>query len=152
MQSKSPRVIDSVLAPKSHGQLNGTHKRQNFFRYIPKNRTLTFVLIIIIIAGVGIFMWFHVQQPPLSEVAQVEQEVGMLYILPKNEQPALATVTNRSKLATPFLQQADNGDKILIYIKAKIVIIYRPSVNKLVGVGPVDISNPPQAQTNSVTN
>jgi hypothetical protein len=64
-------------------------------------------------------------------------------MLPTNEAPLLATVTDKSSLKTPFLQEADNNDKILIYEKAKRVIIYRPSLDRIIDVGPVELNNIP---------
>lgn len=75
----------------------------------------------------------------MSALQQVEREVGRHYLLPTNEQPALVTVEDESKVTSPFLKQAKNGDKILIYANAKIVIIYRPSIDRIVAVGPVFI-------------
>jgi hypothetical protein len=71
---------------------------------------------------------------------RIEQEVGRHYLLPTNEQPVLATVTDRTQVTTPFLKQAQDGDKILIYPTAKVVIIYRPSIDRIVAVGPVEIA------------
>jgi len=61
-------------------------------------------------------------------------------VLPIDETPALATVTDKAKLTTKFLQKAENGDKILIYQKAGRVIIYRPSIDRIIDVGPVQIA------------
>lgn len=68
------------------------------------------------------------------------------YLLPVNEQPALATITDPSKLTTKFLKNTRQGDKLLIYQKASKVIIYRPSIDRVVDVGPVQISNISQPQ------
>jgi len=72
-------------------------------------------------------------------LAQTEAAIGKHYLLPASEQPVLATVTDATQLKTPFLKQAQNGDQLLIYANAKIVILYRPSVDRIVAVGPVEL-------------
>lgn len=62
-------------------------------------------------------------------------------VLPKDEEPALLTITDRSKLRTKFLQQAQNGDKVLVYQNNQRAIIYRPSIDRIVDVGIVQIDN-----------
>ncbi|HTH72324.1 MAG TPA: hypothetical protein VL737_03090 [Candidatus Pristimantibacillus sp.] len=81
----------------------------------------------------------------LDNVTAVKAKVASHYLLPADEEPALATVTDKSRLNTPFLKTADNGDKILIYQQNHLAIIYRPSIDRIVSVGPVTIDAPPQA-------
>ena len=65
-------------------------------------------------------------------------------LLPTDEEPAYATITDKEKLDTPFLKQAENGDKLLIYQNNQKVIIYRPSIDRIIDVGPVTIADSPQ--------
>ncbi len=69
----------------------------------------------------------------------VKSRVGALYLLPTNEDPALATVTDSSKLSSSFAGKVQNGDKILFYEKNNRAIIYRPSLNKVVDIVTVQI-------------
>lgn len=93
-----------------------------------------------------------------EEIKQVVAEVGKLMILPKDETPTVATVTDKSKLQSQvFFANVENGDKVMIYTKNKKAIIYRPSLNKIVEVGPVNIAQtqpsttpPPQQPTPTV--
>lgn len=62
-------------------------------------------------------------------------------ILPSDETPALLTVTDTTKLTSTFLRQAKNGDKVLVYQANKKAVIYRPSADKIVDVGPVVIDD-----------
>ncbi len=82
----------------------------------------------------------------MNDVRIVAERVGRHYTLPRDETPALATVTDKQSLQTKFLQQANNGDKILIYQKAKRVIIYRPDTDRIIDVGPVSVA-PAQADS-----
>lgn len=75
-----------------------------------------------------------------AEVEKTIKAVGNLMVLPKGESPTLATVTDVEKLRTQdFFKNAQNGDKVLIYQKALKAILYRPSTNKIVDVGPVKL-------------
>ncbi|MEJ0021752.1 MAG: hypothetical protein WDN47_04220 [Candidatus Doudnabacteria bacterium] len=68
--------------------------------------------------------------------------IGKLIVLPTDEQPTLATVTDPSKLADqPFFASAKMGDKVLIYTNAKKAILYDPVANKIVEVAPINIGN-----------
>ncbi|MDB5185693.1 MAG: hypothetical protein JWL85_216 [Candidatus Saccharibacteria bacterium] len=76
-----------------------------------------------------------------EEMRQVVQKVSVHYLLP-GEEPTLATVSDKSKLSKQiFFKPAENGDKILFYEKSKIVIIYRPNVDKIVSVGPLVVDS-----------
>lgn len=66
------------------------------------------------------------------------EEVGKIYALPKDETPTIATVIDKEKLKDqPFFANAQNGDKILIYTKAKKAIVYRPKEKVIVNAGPI---------------
>ena len=64
----------------------------------------------------------------LDNVTAVKAKVASHYLLPADEEPALATVTDKSRLNTPFLKTADNGDKILIYQQNKQKKFWKKSV------------------------
>lgn len=82
-----------------------------------------------------------------NETESLVKKVGQLMDLPGDEQPAIATVTDKSKLEDkPFFKKAENGDKILIYAKWAKAIVYRPSAEKIIEVMPVSIANPDNAQ------
>lgn len=68
-----------------------------------------------------------------AELQSVTEAVGELVHVPPDEEPTLATVTNKDQLQNqPFFVQSENGDKVLIYTQAKKVYLYRPSTGKLV--------------------
>jgi hypothetical protein len=96
--------------------------------------------ILIVLGVAGLIAWkLWIQKPDLNNVTVVKHLVSRHYILPTNEEPALATVTDSTKLQTAFLKHAKNGDKLLIYQANSTAIIYRPSADRIVAVGPVDI-------------
>ncbi|MDR3547796.1 MAG: hypothetical protein P4M11_05960 [Candidatus Pacebacteria bacterium] len=67
------------------------------------------------------------------------QKVGELIQLPQGGTPTMATITNASavKSEQPFLANAENGDVLIVYTNAQTAMLYRPSTNKLIAVGPV---------------
>lgn len=108
---------------------------------------IAFAVVVVVVACVGIFVWRHSQTGDLNKVSVITARVNKHYVLPTDEQPALATVTNKNKLTSAFLKKAENGDKVLIYQKNSIAIIYRPSIDRIIAVGPVQIDTPPSAVT-----
>jgi hypothetical protein len=79
----------------------------------------------------------------LDEAKKVVEEVGKLMILPENEDPTVATVTDASLIDDPFFFGAENGDKLLIYAReVRQAILYRPSEHKIVAVAPVTLAEP----------
>jgi uncharacterized protein YneF (UPF0154 family) len=80
-----------------------------------------------------------------EEVKSLLAKVGKLIDLPK-EEPTVATVTDKEKLKDQaFFANAKNGDKVIIYMKAKTAILYDPVSNKIRSVSPLNII--PQAST-----
>src|SRR5579859_3613649 len=72
-------------------------------------------------------------QAAVEEAKATIAQVGKLIELPSDEQPTVATITDANKLKDQaFFKNAQNGDKVLIYQKAKKGIIYRPSINKII--------------------
>ncbi len=75
-----------------------------------------------------------------QEIEELVNRVGKLIVLPENEQPTVATVSDAESLREqPFFAQAKNGDKVLIYTNARKAILYDPLSNKIVEVAPLNI-------------
>lgn len=109
---------------------------------------LVIVVVVLAIAGTGGYFFLQYQktqqllrnsgQTSASEIPQLVAKVGKHYDLPVNEQPTLATVSDITKLAgQPFFTKAHNDDKVLIYSKAGLAILYRVSTDKIINVGPL---------------
>lgn len=101
--------------------------------------------VVVLLVAAGLF-WYVQQKSGNSQVAaknevqQVVAAVGKLMQLP-NEDVTIATVSDVTKLsAQPFFKYAQNGDKVLIYTASKKAILYRPSVNKIIDVGPITLT------------
>lgn len=125
-------------------------------------KNMAVVFIVILAAAIGASVYFYAQYQQASyrlqhpSAAQDEDtkaliaKVSALMLLPPNEQPTIATVADKEKLKNqPLFGKAENGDKVLVYMKALKAILYRPSTNKIIEVGPVSFS--PPAATQSAT-
>lgn len=80
------------------------------------------------------------QQAAKQEVESTVAKLGTLMVLPKDETPTIATVTDKNKLKEqPFFARAQNGDKVILYIKARKAILFREKDNKIIEVAPINI-------------
>lgn len=70
-------------------------------------------------------------------------KVSKLIQLPAGETPTIANVTDadQARKQSAFFKDAQNGDKVLMYVKAGEAILYRPSTNKIVLVAPLTFSD-----------
>lgn len=128
---------------------------------------LIIVIVLALIAGAFFFGRYSVYQanPELTSAEQavaILEKVGKLIELPQGEQPQMATIEDAEsvKSVQPFLANAQNGDILLVYSAAQIALLYRPSENKLIAVGPVTIDQPaapepvieePESETDNAT-
>jgi hypothetical protein len=108
--------------------------------------TVLSVIIVILILVVGVLFWKYqnakATDPAKETSARIIQKVAKLYMVPTNEEPTVAQIQDKSKLDNQeFFKTSENGDYLLIYQKAKVAIVYREQINKLVNVGPVNIGD-----------
>ena len=76
---------------------------------------------------------------PASTAQDIESLVGKHMSLPK-ESPSIARVSDKTALnGQAFFKQAQDGDKVLIYKKAKMAILYRPSTDRIINVSTISI-------------
>lgn len=76
-----------------------------------------------------------------EELKEITDKLSKMILLPQ-EGPTLATIADKSKLASQdFYKNAQNGDKILIYRAAKKAILYRPSTNMIIEVSTISIED-----------
>ncbi|MCX8008576.1 MAG: hypothetical protein N3A54_02635 [Patescibacteria group bacterium] len=122
-------------------------------------RPITWIIIGVVFAvvgiiGFGMYQYQKVQAElaklktstmgPLTEDRQREliEEVSSRIILPNDEKPTVAVVSDINRLKDQqFFSAGQNGDIVLIYMNAKKAILYRPSEKKVVEVAPVNLNN-----------
>ncbi len=80
----------------------------------------------------------YLENPALAtneEIKKLVVDVGKFLVLPKDETPTLATVSDPEKLRDqPFFANAQTGDKVLIYALSRKAILWRPSTSKIVEI------------------
>lgn len=125
------------------------------FRRLTGRQLVVLIIIVGLLAGGGFFAYKYdqankeaarlsanPQEAARKEVQQITDKVGTLIVIPRNETPTLATVSDASKLKNQaFFAKAQNGDKVLIFTQAKRAILYRPATNKIIEVAPVNLGN-----------
>lgn len=113
---------------------------------------------LVLLAGAGVYAYLVYIQPQQS-TSQDEKvvddslvaKIGNLIELP-DEEPTIATVSDVTQLKDQeFFANAQNGDKVLIFQKSGKAILYRPSTEKIIEVGPVTIELPTNTATSSAT-
>ncbi len=80
-------------------------------------------------------------KPSTTASQQVVDKVALLVDLPAGESPTIATVNDASKVKDQqFFARAKNGDKVLIYSKSGMAVLYRPSTNRVIEYSKVNVS------------
>jgi len=123
------------------------------------------VLSLLSLAAIGTagYLYWNSRQAPSSPILPIPtdntsllKKIGLIIELPAGEEPTVATITDKTKLADQaFFAPAENGDMVLIYANAKKAYLYRPSANKIIDVSPVNFpaptETPPVTDTATVT-
>lgn len=83
------------------------------------------------------------QQLAQEQVSQLIEKVGKHMILPRDEEPTVANVTDADALKKeqPFFESAKNGNQVLVYAQAKKAILYDSTEDIIVNVGSVSIDH-----------
>ena len=86
-----------------------------------------------------------VNEMAAKDVKAITEKISKFMLLP-NEIPSLFEVddANTLKASQPFFANAENGDKLLVYPIAAKAIIWSPSKNMIVNMGPVTPSDLPK--------
>ena len=114
-----------------------------------KQKMFKVVVPIVAIVAVVLAGYFYSQVRTLKQnpqaIAQKEVEalvakVGKLVVLPADEVPTVATVSDPEALKDQaFFAKAEKGDKVLIYAEAKKAVLYSVVMNKIIDVAPLNI-------------
>lgn len=123
-------------------------KKSKFGKFIS-----TLIVILIALAGyAGTYYYYNqytqtkivLDNPDVAsqnEVVEITNKLGKIYEIPQNEEPTVATVLDKEKLKDQaFFAKAENGDKVVIFTKSQLAILYRVSANKIINVSPVSLS------------
>ena len=112
------------------------------------SRRYFLILFLIVLAIVGGYFYknkISYKNPELAaelEAKELAEKVGKLILLPKDEVPTIATVSDPEVLKNQaFFKDAKRGDKVLIFTNAKKAILYDPSANLIINVAPVNLGS-----------
>jgi len=88
------------------------------------------------------------QEAIAKEREQILAKVSKLMILPDDEEPTIATVTDANVLSQyqPFFRNASDGDKVILYVQSGKSIIYSEEENIIVNVGTISVQGNNAAQ------
>lgn len=120
---------------------NTTPKKQPL-RRINKKTPIVVGIAVLLVVIIGVYLIFFQTGEDLDDMITIRSRIEKHMVLPEGEEPAMATIADKNKVNTPFLKSAENGDKMLVYQNAKKVILYRPSIDRIIDVGPVSIAEP----------
>lgn len=114
------------------------------------------VVVLALAAAAGFFYWQYtnLKNNPNAvaqeTTARLVGKVSKLYVLPNDEQPTVVQVQDKEKLKDQqFFTKAENGDYLLIYTNAKLALLYREKEDRLVNVGPINISDKAEEAKNT---
>ena len=121
------------------------------FSKISKTTKILILVLVVTIIALGTAMYFmskrldelktNPQKVGQEELESTLEMVGKIMVLPVNEQPTLATVTDLAPLKDqPFFANAKIGDKVLLYTASRKAILYDPVANKIVEVAPINLN------------
>ncbi len=104
----------------------------------PRISKLTISLIIIALLAIGAGGYFYFQYQAVTNErsvdAKIVERIAQSVELP-DETPVFITVVDKDKLSNKQLaSKVSNGDVMLIFAKAKRLIVYRPSVSKVADI------------------
>lgn len=140
--------------PPKVSQEPGLFERSETAPQKPKKRIKSFfisALFFVLVAGMGFLGWqYWLAQKNIKQLSDQKsseqsvqktanddliEKVGKITVVPTDERPTVADVSDASKLAgLPLFDKVQNGDKVLSYTKARRQVVYRPSTNQVVTV------------------
>lgn len=95
------------------------------------------LVIVLLIFGIS-KAWGYFFAGSEAELRSIVSDVSDHMLLPDDETPTLATVSDMHALeGQEFFRNAEVGDKVLMYLRSRRAIIYRPSIDRIIEVGPI---------------
>lgn len=117
---------------------------------------LLVAVVAIVAAGYFYYQWDLIRKNPEAiaqqEVNALVAKISKLIVLPADETPTVATVSDPEALKDQvFFAKAEKGDKVLIYAQAKKAVLYSVKLNKIIDTAPLNIGDqkavtPPPAE------
>ncbi len=122
----------------------------DFFKKNPGKVRAGVIIFLFLVGSVflGLILKIQVQSraqnlAPMSkqDIQRLIQRVSEIMEIPKDEKPQVATIVDVNELkGKKFFAEAKNGDKVLLFLKAGKVVLYRPSTHKIINAGMLDLA------------
>ncbi|HVX23857.1 MAG TPA: hypothetical protein VG992_00730 [Candidatus Saccharimonadales bacterium] len=158
--AEEPIVEEAEPAPVAPAASSAQSAAPKTSREGNLKRTILEVVLFVLVVALGLSTWklYSDNKNLKSQNAQLNNnpavavqkqtkalltKVGQLIQLPSGETPTIANVTDaaQAKKQSAFFSNAQNGDKVLMYVKAGEAILYRPNTNKIILVAPLTFTN-----------
>lgn len=112
-------------------------------------------LLVAVIGGGGYFAYTKVvagwieQYQAAQETKTIIRDVGEVVLLPEDDTPQIATISNAEQLkkGDTFFASAKNGDATLFYKTSGIVILFDLEAHKLLNMGVIATSSESASET-----
>ncbi len=132
--AQTPRVPEEAYVPKVRAAPKRTQER--LMMTIMAGAA---AIVVLMLLGYGVTkIWGYIFAGTDRELRSLVSDVGNHMLLPTDETPTLATVSDMHALeGQEFFKHAEEGDKVLMYLRSRRAIIYRPSIDKIIEVGPI---------------
>lgn len=93
--------------------------------------------------AVALLAYFFASVPRDANIPQeMIAAVAKHILLPEDEVPQVAVITHPEDLSDqPFFAEAVPGDIVLVYEKNKKAILYNPTLDKIIEVGPIVVKS-----------
>ncbi|MBP6858177.1 MAG: hypothetical protein KBC11_03270 [Candidatus Pacebacteria bacterium] len=119
---------------------NKKPRKKNVFK---KYLGLILVLLVVVLALTSVYFYKKsvgvTDKVSQEEVKSLVQKVSRLVVVPTDETPTIATVSDPEALKNQaFFIDAKKGDKVLIYSNAKKAVLYDPVADKIVNIAPLN--------------
>ncbi len=110
-------------------------------RFVKKYLLILLVALVVVLALLaGYFYRRATSDNSERETKMLVRKVGHHAILPTDETPTIATVSDPAALAgQDFFVGAKVGDKVLIYPQAKRAVLYDPVADRVITISPLNI-------------
>ncbi len=109
-----------------------------------RRAVISAAVLVVLVGGIGFgyYQYLLSQNPAViyaKKLQTITQQVSHQVTLPTDEKPVIATVSDTTVLPKEtFFQNAQDGDKILLYKKHKKAILYRPTSGQVITVAVLD--------------
>jgi hypothetical protein len=131
-QSNSPvHIIDVKRATPRPAEKSAPSRRNLTRKLFAKRNALALAAGLVIILA-GMLLWANYGHSSSDSNANLVKEISKVTVLPAGETPVVTKVVDKQQANQPFLANAQNGDVVLVYFKAREAVLYRPSSHQVI--------------------